>query len=200
MEERYTWRMKIYVSGVGVGMGPLAFIARDVGNQVVCSDLIEHELVDYMREEGFTVHIGQSGESIRAEHEASPIDWFVHTSALPADHPELRYAHEVGMKVSKRDAFINDILIDHELDMIAVAGTHGKTNTTGMVVWSLMQAGIPYLGGPGAEVPTWGAIVCRVSRMSFCFNDVGARAGNLHSLLNNGPTVVKNTNKSVTFK
>lgn len=146
-------RMKIYVSGVGVGMGPLAFIARDAGHHVVCSDLVEHELVEYMRAEGFNVHIGQSGQSIKEEHESEPIDWFIHTSALPQDHPELRYAHDVGMKTSKRDAFINELLVDHELEMIAVAGTHGKTNTTAMVAWSLMQAGIPISYSIGARLP-----------------------------------------------
>ncbi len=145
--------MKIYVAGVGVGMGPLAFIARDEGHQVVCSDIVEHDLVEYLREEGFTVHIGQDGHSIKEEHEKSPIDWFVHTSALPADSPELRYAHDVGMKVTKRDGFINEFMAEQNLKMIAVAGTHGKTNTTAMVAWCMQQAGIPISYSIGTRLP-----------------------------------------------
>lgn len=147
--------MKIYVSGIGgVAMGPLAFIARDIGHQVIGSDATDHgNVVPHMQENGFTVHIGQDGSQIREEHERSPIDWFVHTSGLPKDHPELRYAHEVGMKVSKRDAFLNEFMTEMELEMIAIAGTHGKTNTTAMVAWCLQQAGIPVSYSIGAQLP-----------------------------------------------
>jgi len=144
--------MKIYIAGVGVGMGPLAFIARDLGYEVVCSDVAEQDLVEYMRNEGFKVHIGQNGDSIRNVHATSPIDWFIHTSALPADNPELVFANEQNIKVSKRDDFINTFLSEQGLEMIAIAGTHGKTNTTAMAVWSLQQAGIPVSYSIGATV------------------------------------------------
>ncbi len=145
--------MNIYVAGVGVGMGPLAFIARDVGHNVVCSDLVQHDLVDYMRESGFTVHIGQDGVSIAEEHEKSPIDWFVYTAALPEDHPELTFARENDIKTSKRDGFLNEVLEQQDLRMIAIAGTHGKTNTTAMTIWCLQQAGIPLSYSVGTRIP-----------------------------------------------
>ncbi len=145
--------MKIYIAGVGVGMGPLAFIARDIGYQVVCSDLIEHDLVKYMRDNEFLVHIGQDGASIAEEHEKEPIDWFVYTAALPDTHPELTFARNNGIKTSKRDVFINELLDKHDLKMIAVAGTHGKTNTTSMLAWCLMQAGIPISYSIGTRLP-----------------------------------------------
>jgi UDP-N-acetylmuramate--alanine ligase len=40
-----------------------------------------------------------------------------------------------------------------DLRMIAVAGTHGKTNTTAMVAWALEQADIPVSYSIGARIP-----------------------------------------------
>lgn len=144
--------MKIYIAGVGFAMGPLAFLARGVGHNVVCSDLVEHDLVEYMRENKFDVHIGQDGSAIRQEHEREPIEWFIHTAALTDDNAELRYAKEAGIKISKRDEFINYLLAEKDLKMIAIAGTHGKTNTTAMVAWCLQQADVPVSYSIGTRV------------------------------------------------
>ena len=147
--------MKVYVSGIGgVAMGPLAFIARDMGYEVIGSDATDHgNAVAYMKENGFTVHVGQDGSQLREEHEKSPIDWFVYSAGLPNDHPEIRYAHEVGMKTSKRDLFLNEFMVEAGLQMIAVSGTHGKTNTTAMIAWAMQQAGIPISYSIGAQLP-----------------------------------------------
>jgi UDP-N-acetylmuramate--alanine ligase len=67
----------------------------------------------------------------------------VHSSALPADHPELRFCREQDIKVSKRDELLNLILEEKGLKLIAVAGTHGKTTTTAMVTWLFKQSGEP---------------------------------------------------------
>lgn len=144
--------MKIYIAGVGVGMGPIAFMARDMGHEVVCSDLVEHDLVEYMRDNGFTVHIGQDGTDIAQEHASKPIDWFIHTAALPYNHPELKHAQDQGIKTSKRDDFITMLIHEKNLKMIAIAGTHGKTNTTGMVTWVLQKMNIPVSYSIGARI------------------------------------------------
>ena len=136
--------MNIYFSGLGgVGIGPLVEIARDAGHTIMGSDLTESLLTEELRDQGVLVNIGQDGSFLRESHLATPIDWFVHTSALPADHAELLLAHELGIRVSKRDEFLAYILQEKDLKLIAIAGTHGKTTTTGMMVWLMQQLGIP---------------------------------------------------------
>lgn len=136
--------MHIYFSGIGgAGIGPLAQIALEAGYQVSGSDKQDSSYIHYLREHGITdIHIGQSREAIVEIHDQKPIDWFVYTSALPLENPnapELIYCKEQSIKTSKRDEFLNTILKDKQLDLIAVAGTHGKTTTTAMITWLFKQ-------------------------------------------------------------
>lgn len=136
--------MHIYFSGLGgVGIGPLSEIARDAGHDVSGSDLRESLMTEQLKQSGITVRIGQDGSQIAAAHTEKPIDWFVHTAALPDDHPELVFAREQGIRVSKRDELLASIIKDKGLKLIAVSGTHGKTTATGMLVWAFKQLGIP---------------------------------------------------------
>lgn len=141
--------MHIYFSGIGgAGIGPLAQIAHQAGYTVSGSDKRDSSYIDYLKKAGVTnIHIGQSAEAIARIHEAEPIDWFVYTSALPLEDPnapELVFCRDQAIKMSKRDELLNQIITDKQLDMIAIAGTHGKTTTTAMVVWLLTKLGEPF--------------------------------------------------------
>jgi len=136
--------MHIYFCGIGgVGIGPLAEIARDAGYQVTGSDIAQSHTTSELEQSGITVSYDQSGANLRSIHESQPIDWFVYTASLPADHAELVLAGQLGIKVAKRDELLNQIITDKKLRLIAVAGTHGKTTTTAMLVWTFQQLGIP---------------------------------------------------------
>jgi len=136
--------MNIYFSGLGgVGIGPLVEIARDAGHTIMGSDISESLVTEELREQGVAVTIGQDGTFLRASHAATPINWFVYTSALPDDHAELLLARKLGIRVSKRDEFLAYIIQEKDLKLIAIAGTHGKTTTTGMMVWLMRELGIP---------------------------------------------------------
>ena len=136
--------MHIYFSGIGgAGIGPLAQIAKQAGYTISGSDKQDSQYIQYLKKHGITnIHIGQSREHIEKLHAETPIDWFVYTSALTLENPnapELLYCHEQAIKVSKRDELLNQILQDTGLQMIAVAGTHGKTTTTALVTWLFKQ-------------------------------------------------------------
>lgn len=136
--------MNVYFSGVGgVGIGPLAEIAYDAGYSVVGSDLLSSLVTKQLIGRGIKVNIGQDGGFLRSCHAKQPIDWFVHTSALPDDHAELVLARELGIRTAKRDELLAHIINEKQLKLIAVAGTHGKTTTTGMLIWAMQQLGIP---------------------------------------------------------
>jgi len=143
--------MNIYFSGIsGTGIGPLAELAFDAGHTVFGSDRAEGAVTKELREKGAKLHIGdQNGNFLRSVHEQTKIDWLVYTSALPSDHPELLLAKELGIKITKRDDFLTHLIKQHQLKLVAIAGTHGKTTTTAMVVWACHQLKIPtsYLVG-----------------------------------------------------
>lgn len=148
--------MHIYFSGIGgAGIGPLALIAKQAGYNVSGSDVHDSSHLKYLAGQGVSdIHVGQSKEQIAAVHAKKPIDWFVYSSALPKtdpNHPELAFCKEHGIKTSKRDEFLNEILSQKQLRLIAIAGTHGKTTTTAMTVWLFKQLGIPISYSVGAK-------------------------------------------------
>ena len=136
--------MNIYFSGIGgVGIGPLAEIAFDAGYEVAGSDLEESLVTNQLRQNGVKINIGQDGSFLQSQHDIKAIDWFVHTAALPANHPELVLARKLGIRIAKRDELLALIIEDKGLKLIAVAGTHGKTTTTGMLIWAFKQLKVP---------------------------------------------------------
>jgi UDP-N-acetylmuramate--alanine ligase len=146
--------MNIYFSGIGgVGLGPLAQMAIDAGYTVSGSDLSDSLTVQELTAQGVNVHIGdQTGEYLRTVNDQSAIDWFVYTAALPADHPELVAAIKLGIKATKRDGLLAQLIEDSGQKLIAVAGTHGKTTTTGMLVWAFNQLDIPASYSIGSQL------------------------------------------------
>ena len=149
--------MHIYFSGIGgTAIGPLALIAKQAGYDVSGSDKQGSQYIDYLRQHGLTdIHIGQDRAAIATAHEKQPIDWFVYTSALPLENPnapELVFCREQNIKTSKRDELLNQILRDKQLKLLAIAGTHGKTTTTAMVIWLFKQLGLPISYSVGAKI------------------------------------------------
>jgi UDP-N-acetylmuramate--alanine ligase len=146
--------MHIYFSGIGgTGIGPLALIAKQAGFTVSGSDEKDSQYISYLRKQGIRdIHIGQSQAQIADVHQNQPINWFVYTSALDASHPEIAFCRKQGIKVTKRDELINEILSQKELKMLAIAGTHGKTTTTAMVVWLFKQLKVPISYSVGAKI------------------------------------------------
>ncbi|MBI2009534.1 hypothetical protein HYS84_03995 [Candidatus Saccharibacteria bacterium] len=149
--------MHIYFSGIGgTGIGPLAQVAKQAGYEVSGSDVTDSSYLNSLTSQGISnIHVGQDTEQIAAVHAKKPINWFVYSSALPKtdpNHPELTFCKENGIKTSKRDELLNEILSQKKLKLIAVAGTHGKTTTTAMIVWLFKQLDIPISYSVGAKL------------------------------------------------
>ena len=132
--------MNIYISGIsGTGMGPLALMAKQAGHTVFGSDRNAGPIVPELEKENIEFEIGDQDGTFLDKHD---IDWFVYTSALPKDHKELVLAQEKGIKCTKRDELINFLIEELGLKMVAVAGTHGKTTTTSMIIWAAEKLGL----------------------------------------------------------
>lgn len=147
--------MHIYFSGIGgAGIGPLAQIAHQTGYEVSGSDQQDSQYIHYLKKKGIkNIQVGQSYGEIAAVNELKPIDWLVHSSSIPDDSPELKFCREQGIRISKRDEFLLDVLAEKNLHLVAIAGTHGKTTTTAMVIWLMKKLSIPVSYSVGAKLP-----------------------------------------------
>ncbi len=149
--------MHVFFSGIGgTGIGPLALIAKQAGFEVSGSDKQDSDYIHYLRDQGIVdIHIGQSSDAIEEVHRAKPIDWYVYSAAVAIeqpDAPEFTFCRNHDIRLSLRDELLNLILDQKQLQLIAVAGTHGKTTTTAMMIWACQQLGIPISYSVGAKI------------------------------------------------
>ena len=145
--------MNIYFSGIGgAGIGALAEIALDAGFNVSGSDQNHSLQTAELEKRGVQIFYKQDQETIAQAHTQALIDWLVYTSSLPETAPELEFARLHNIKFTKRDKFLSEFITQKNLKMIAVAGTHGKTTTTAMLIWVMKKLQIPISYSVGATL------------------------------------------------
>jgi UDP-N-acetylmuramate--alanine ligase len=76
------------------------------------------------------------------------------TAAVPADHPELQRARELGLAIVPRKVALAELI--EGARAVGISGTHGKTTTTVMTTEALTAAGLNPTGIAGGRVSTWG--------------------------------------------
>jgi UDP-N-acetylmuramate--alanine ligase len=118
----------------GIGMSGLARILRAWGYAVSGSDATASPLLDDLGKEGIGVTIGHS-----ATGAAAAADLVVITAAVKADNPEIVAARAADRPVVKRAQLLG-ALADARRG-VAVAGSHGKSTTSGMLVAALRALG-----------------------------------------------------------
>jgi UDP-N-acetylmuramate--alanine ligase len=118
----------------GSGMSGIARILIGMGHVVTGSDLRDSSNVAALRELGAKIYIGHD-----QSHLGDP-DTVVVTSALWPTNPEYLLAKERGIPVIHRSQALAKLASSKRL--IAVAGAHGKTTSTGMVITALMAMGL----------------------------------------------------------
>jgi UDP-N-acetylmuramate--alanine ligase len=117
----------------GSGMSGIARLLIGMGHQVTGSDLRDTSNVAALRELGAKISIGHD-----ESHLGNP-DTVVVTSALWPTNPEYLLAKQRGIPVIHRSQALAHLASSKRL--IAVAGAHGKTTSTGMVITALMAMG-----------------------------------------------------------
>ncbi|MEO7911614.1 MAG: Mur ligase domain-containing protein, partial [Roseiflexaceae bacterium] len=147
--------MRYHIVGVaGAGMSAIAHVLLDQGHTVGGSDMQRNSLSDTLAARGATILLGHDPAHVAGA------DALVVTSAVKPDHPELRAARERGIPVLKRADLWREW--STQRDLVAVAGTHGKTTTTTMIALALTRAGRDpgyLIGGETADLPRnarWG--------------------------------------------
>lgn len=129
--------MKKHIHLIGIGGTGLSAIARllhESGYSVSGSDQMTSPLTDALVKTGIQVSIGHRAENIAGA------DIIVRSSAISDKNPEVIAANKNHIPVLKRSDFLGQFMENHT--SIAVAGTHGKTTTTGMITWMLSAMGL----------------------------------------------------------
>jgi len=117
----------------GSGMSGIARLFLQKGYTVTGSDLRESDNVLALRALGARVSIGHDAANV------GDADTLVVTGALWQDNPEYVLATERGLPVLHRSQALAWLIKEHRL--VAVAGAHGKTTSTGMIVTGLLGLG-----------------------------------------------------------
>lgn len=124
----------IHMVGIGgIGMSALAQLLHTRGIAVTGSDREESPTTRLLEEKGVRVMIGHSATTPRGT------ELLVYSDAVQADNAERQDARE--KKIPQRSYFELLGEISRTTRTIAIAGTHGKTTTTGMVAKILADAG-----------------------------------------------------------
>ncbi|MCW2815269.1 MAG: UDP-N-acetylmuramate--L-alanine ligase [Nocardioides sp.] len=121
---------------VGIGGAALSGIARLMlarGVTVSGSDGTDSPTLQALREMGATVHLGHAAEHLGAA------ETVVVSTAINDDNPEYSEAVRRGLTVLPRSAALASVMADRQV--VAVAGTHGKTTTTSLLTVALQAAG-----------------------------------------------------------
>ncbi len=122
-----------FVAVGGAGMSGIARVMLTRGVPVSGCDSAASAQLDELAALGARVGVGHS-----ATHLGSA-DTLVVSSAIRPDNPELAEARQRGMRVLHRAAALASVMLGRQA--IAVAGTHGKTTTTGMITTVLRRCG-----------------------------------------------------------
>jgi UDP-N-acetylmuramate--alanine ligase len=118
----------------GIGMSGIAQLLLRSGQKVSGSDLKESRIIQELKNLGAEVFIGHNQENIKQA------DWIIYSSAIKEDNPEIVKARILGIPLIKRAEAIVRLMKDKTV--ITVSGSHGKTTTTSLVSYLLMEAGL----------------------------------------------------------
>ena len=115
-------------------MSGLARLFLAEGKEVSGSDREASEITRALQDEGITFFNTQVAENLTED-----LDLVVYTAAMPSDHEELLRAEKLGIKTMSYFEALG--MVANEYHLIAVAGTHGKTTTTAMLIDIFESAG-----------------------------------------------------------
>ncbi|UCG25448.1 MAG: UDP-N-acetylmuramate--L-alanine ligase [Chloroflexota bacterium] len=138
--------MHIHLVGIGgTGLSAVATVLLGQGYIVSGSDLRLNDLTASLKTAGATVFEGHRSD------QAAGADMLLVSSAIPATNPEIQVAKQAGIPVLKRDEFLGLLMADSY--SIAVAGSHGKTTTTGMIAQIMIDGDLDPSVVVGAVLP-----------------------------------------------
>jgi UDP-N-acetylmuramate--alanine ligase len=141
---RFSSPIRVHFVGIsGVGMSAIAKVLLERGFAISGSDLKKSRASLLLEAMGVDVHVGHDASLVGG------VDVVIVSSAIPRTNPELEAASEAGIEIMTRGDALASLV--NETNSVVVAGTHGKTTTTSMIVSVLQSVGEnpTYLVGGG---------------------------------------------------
>src|SRR5947209_5878120 len=113
-------------------MSAIGRILLSRGHTVSGSDLRRTPLTDALRAEGIHVSIGHEAANVNGA------ELVVATSAAAGSNPEIEEALRRGIPVIKRAEMVARLMAGRTA--VCIAGSHGKSTTSGLVAFVLREA------------------------------------------------------------
>jgi UDP-N-acetylmuramate--alanine ligase len=129
----------------GIGMSALARFWHHEGAVVTGSDRARSIVTEGLEALGIEIIYEQKAENVSSRKD---LDLVVYTEAMAHDHPEMVAARAQGIRMVNYFEALGEVA--NEYYLIAVAGTHGKTTTTAMLIDILEEAGLDPTGIVGS--------------------------------------------------
>lgn len=137
----------IHFIGIGgISMSGIAEILNQKGITVTGSDANASKTTDMLKAKGIEVIIGEDPNLVENA------DIIVYTAAISKDNKELLKAQELKKKTYERAKFLGLLTKEYE-HVICIAGTHGKSTTTGMISTCFLEANLNPTIQIGAFLP-----------------------------------------------
>ena len=144
----------VHFIGVGgIGMSALAYILARCGQPVSGSDLRQSHITRRLEAAG--ARIFRSQEAANLERFDGQLPQVVCSTAIGSDNPEYRAAIAAGCSIFHRSDVLASLIAARD-QSIAVAGTHGKTTTSSLIGYLLLEGGLDPTIVVGGEVDAWG--------------------------------------------
>lgn len=145
--------LRIHLLGIGgAGLSAIAQVLVEMGFLVSGSDRQLNANMQRLATRGVTIFTEQTAANLMQA--TAPPDVVLISSAIANDNAERQAAEQLAIPVVKRSEFLPVLLANRQL--IAVAGTAGKSTTTAMIVKVLREAGIEAGYIIGADLPGYG--------------------------------------------
>lgn len=123
-----------FVGAGGSGMSGIARMMHAAGVSITGSDRSENDNTRALRELGVPISIGHDAQNV------GDADTMVVTGALWQENPEYQYALRHDIPVLHRSQALAWLSTGSRI--VSIAGAHGKTTSTGMIVEGLLGLGV----------------------------------------------------------
>ena len=133
----------------GAGLSAIAHVLNDRGEIVTGSDEALSAYALALKNAGVEIFMGHHADHVQNA------DIVIASSAIDTANVEWIAAQKAHIPVLRRKDFLEELTSGFET--IAVAGTHGKTTTTGMIAWILENADLDPSFVVGGMLPDFGA-------------------------------------------
>ena len=130
--------MDLHILGIcGTFMGGLALLARALGHRVTGSDAnVYPPMSTQLEAAGIELQ-----EGYEPDHLQPAPDLVVVGNAMGRGNPAVEYMLDAGLRYTSGPQWLAEQLLADRW-VLAVAGTHGKTTTAGMLTWIMERAGL----------------------------------------------------------